>query len=90
MKITVRTSLDGAEVSIGRTERTFELDGGDGGELNSGTPNNPIVLVFSLVDQISAMGDTAKQLKSALTNTKPNHNQTLSNILKVTTTADKV
>jgi hypothetical protein len=70
-------------------KRHVGVSGGDGGELNSGTLDNPVVLVFSLLDQISAMGETAKQLKSALTNAKPKQAQTLANIFKMTTTTDK-
>jgi len=53
--------------------------GGDGGELNSVTRESPILLVFSLLDQISALGDTAKLLKNVLVN----HNSRKSELLKI-------
>jgi hypothetical protein len=55
------------------------VSGGDGGELNSSTLNNPILVVFSLLDQISGLGDTAKLLKNVLVN----HNSRKSELLKI-------
>ena len=57
--------------------------GGDGGELNSVTLENPILLVFSLLDQLTALGESAKQLGTVLRSSHPQHKELLSNILKI-------
>ena len=57
--------------------------GGDGGELNSTTLENPILLVFSLLDQLATLGDTAKQLRQVFGKYNPKSKNLLSNILKI-------
>jgi hypothetical protein len=59
------------------------LIGGDVGELNSTTLENPILLVFSLLDQLATLGDTAKQLRQVFGNYNPTSKNLLSNILKI-------
>jgi hypothetical protein len=59
------------------------IDGGDGGDLNSTTLENPILLVFSLLDQLATLGDTAKQLRQVFRNYNPKSKNLLSNILKI-------
>jgi hypothetical protein len=44
-------------------QRFLRVSGGDGGELNSVTLESPISLTFSLLDQLTALGDTARQLR---------------------------
>ena len=57
--------------------------GGDGGELNSTTLKSPILLVFSLLDQLATLGDTTKQLRKVFGNYNPKSKNLLSNILKI-------
>ena len=51
------------------------------GGLNSTTLENPILLVFSLLDQLANLGDTAKQLRQVFGNYNPKSKNLLSNIL---------
>ena len=73
--------MEGINSTVSQTEETgislqrsgSNFDGGDGGELNSSTLNNPLLLIISLLDQISAIGETVNQLKTVLENpTKTN------------------
>jgi hypothetical protein len=51
--------------------------------LNSTTLNNPILLTFSLIDQLAALGDSAKQLKTVVEKPNPQKKELLSNILRI-------
>ena len=59
--------------------KVHPVSGGEGGELNSVTLESPISLTFSLLDQLSALGDTAKLLKKVMVN----HNSRKSELLKI-------
>jgi hypothetical protein len=41
------------------------------------------LLVFSLIDQLAALGETAKQLRTVLGNPNPRKKELLSNILRI-------
>jgi hypothetical protein len=51
--------------------------------LNSVTLESPISLTFSLLDQLSALGDTAKQLKTVLKNSNPRRKEPLPDVLRI-------
>ena len=51
--------------------------------MDSATLESPILLVFSLIDQLAALGDTAKQLRTVLRNHDPWKKELLSNMLKI-------
>jgi hypothetical protein len=61
----------------------IRVSGGDGRELNSVTLESPISLTFSLLDQLTALGDTAKQLRNVLENHNPRKKELFSCILRI-------
>jgi len=71
------------ETGISLDPSGSNFDGGDGGELNSTTLKSPILLVFSLLDQLTALGETAKRLKTVLIDPNPQRKELLSNVLKI-------